>query len=203
MQLLLIRHPQPVLDKRYCYGASDIAVLPQQVQACCDALLPQLPVAAAPVPIHSSPLQRCTALAYRLAQALGQPHVLLQEGLREMDFGRWEQRLWDDIPWAEVEAWNQDLLHYAPGGGECLLAVARRMWMALSALLDTQAPQHIVVCHAGTIRIVEACAAWLAEQGGTATRPMPDASALADIALRATAVRSSIAYGELRSLTIR
>ena len=34
-----------------------------------------------------------------------------------MDFGRWDGRPWADVPWAEVEAWQADLLHQRAGGG--------------------------------------------------------------------------------------
>ncbi|MFJ3057370.1 histidine phosphatase family protein [Herbaspirillum sp. NPDC087042] len=196
MQLLLIRHPQPMLDKRHCYGASDIAVAPEVLQSCCERLLPQLPRGVA---IVSSPLQRCAQLAQALAKALGQEAVVLQAGLREMDFGTWERRAWDDIAWSEVEAWNQDLLHYAPGGGECLLTVARRMWEVFADLQRRQAEQLIVICHAGTIRMFLACAAWQSGQVGPAH---PDAAALEAIALQAAATRTAISYGEVIRLDV-
>jgi len=199
MQLLLIRHPQPVLDKRHCYGASDIAVAPEALQSCRERLLPQLPRGVA---IVSSPLQRCTQLAQALAKALGQGDVLLQDGLREMDFGTWERRLWDDIAWSEVEAWNQDLLHHAPGGGENLLAVARRMWAVFVELQRQYSGQVIVVCHAGTIRMFQACAGWQIGQAGQGAQAHPDADALASIALQAASTRTTIAYGEVLTLDL-
>ncbi|MBV8624070.1 MAG: histidine phosphatase family protein [Herbaspirillum sp.] len=199
MRLLLIRHPQPVLDKRHCYGASDIAVAPDQLQSCCERLLPQLPRG---VDIVSSPLQRCVHLAQALAQALGQQSVTLQDGLREMDFGTWELRAWDDIAWREVEAWNQDLLHHAPGGGENLLAVARRMWAVFAELQRHYPGQVIVICHAGTIRMFRACAEWQSRQTGQGAQANPDAAALASIALQAASTRTTIAYGEVVPLDV-
>lgn len=199
MQLLLIRHPQPVLDQRHCYGASDIAVAPEVLQSCCERLLPQLPRGVA---IVSSPLQRCAHLAQALAQALGQQSVMLQDGLREMDFGTWELRAWDDIAWRDVEAWNQDLLHYAPGGGENLLAVARRMWAVFAELQRQYRGQLIVICHAGTIRLFQACAAWQIGQAGLGAQAHPDAAALAAIALQAASTRTTIAYGEVLPLDL-
>ena len=36
-------------------------------------------------------------------------------------------RPWSDIPRADVDAWNADLLHYRPGGAENVLDVAGRV----------------------------------------------------------------------------
>ncbi|HZG21234.1 MAG TPA: histidine phosphatase family protein [Herbaspirillum sp.] len=202
MLLYLIRHPQPVLDQHTCYGRSDIAVAPHMLQPCLDSLLPLLP---RDVPIFSSPLQRCAGLARALATRLGQAQVVLEHDLLEMDFGHWELRRWDDIPWDEVEAWNQDLLHHAPGGGETLPAMARRIWRALQNLRTCAAPAAIVVCHAGSIRMLHACAAWRDEQLAqlaTGSTPLPDARAWEDIALRAMAQRRQIGFGEMLRLTL-
>ncbi|MBG7618510.1 histidine phosphatase family protein [Herbaspirillum sp. AP02] len=196
MLLYLIRHPQPVLDQRTCYGRSDIAVAPEVQQQCLEQLVTQLP---RNVPVFSSPLHRCAGLAQLLALRLGQADVVLERDLQEMDFGSWELRHWDDIPWAEVEAWNQDLLHHAPGGGETLPAMAWRIWQALRSMRARATPAAIVVCHAGSIRMLHACAQWRAERGDTRA---PDQQACEDIALRAMAQRRQIGFGEVISLTL-
>lgn len=199
MQLQLIRHPQPELDKRTCYGRSDIAVAPDGLAQSLAQLLPQLQALPRDWPLVSSPLQRCATLAGALAKSLGQPAPRLDPRLQEMDFGHWELRLWDDIPWAEVEAWNADLPGYAPGGGETLCTVAQRMWQAFKDLLSEPAEGAIVVCHAGSIRMLHACAEWRTEQGAST---QPDAAAFEDIALRAVARRSEIPYARLITLDV-
>ena len=196
MLLYLIRHPQPVLDQHTCYGCSDIAVAPEVQQQCLEQLLTQLP---RDVPVFSSPLRRCAGLAQQLAVRLEQAGAVLERDLQEMDFGSWELRRWDDIPWAEVEAWNQDLLHHAPGGGETLPAMARRIWQALERLRARALPAAIVVCHAGSIRMLHACAQWRAEQGDMLA---PEQQAYEDIALRAMAQRRQIGFGEVIRLSL-
>lgn len=194
MQLHLVRHPAPILDKTYCYGRSDVAVADDTLQLCCErvrALLPRGRV------IYSSPLQRCASLALALAPHLGQDSIVLDEGLQEMDFGSWELRAWDDIAWSEVEAWNRDLLRHAPGGGETLLAVARRVWQSLDAM-RRDGQDGVVVCHGGSIRMLRACAAWLAEHEQQAL----DDQALEAIALRAVADKRDIGFGEVLPLTV-
>ncbi len=207
MALLLIRHPRPRIDQGYCYGSSDVEVADEVWQASLAALLPpllQVPQWPQRGAIVTSPLRRCAVLAQALADALRQP-LVVEPDLREMDFGAWELRAWDDIAWSEVEAWNQDLLHYAPGGGETLPAVARRMWRAWERLRrHAQAEADgvsdlIVVCHAGSIRMLRACAAW---QAGQLQASAPDAAELDAIALLAVQERGEIAYGEVMRLAL-
>lgn len=191
MRLHLVRHPQPLVDKSTCYGRSDIAVAPEMLAQSAAQLLPQLRALPHDWPLVSSPLQRCAKLAHSLAQAMHRPAPQVDPRLQEMDFGQWELRPWDDIPWAEVEAWNADLAHYAPGGGETLTEVAGRMWQAFDELLATSAEGVIVICHAGSIRMLHACAAWRAGQGESAS---PEAADFREIALNAAAHRTEIPY---------
>ncbi|KAF1038549.1 MAG: putative phosphoserine phosphatase 2 [Herbaspirillum frisingense] len=196
MKLHLVRHPQPILDKSYCYGSSDVAVAADTLALCCERVAEQLPRGVA---IYSSPLQRCADLALALAQTLGVDRIALDSGLQEMHFGSWELRAWDEIPWADVEAWNRDLLQHAPGGGETLPQVAQRMWEVFDDLRRSGDDEGIVVCHGGSIRMLRACAAWQAEHGADAA---PDAQALDAISLRAAADRRDIAFGEVIQLEI-
>ncbi|WP_284078988.1 histidine phosphatase family protein [Herbaspirillum aquaticum] len=191
MRLHLVRHPQPLVDKSTCYGRSDIAVAPEMLAQSAAQLLPQLRALPHDWPLVSSPLQRCAKLAHSLAQAMHRPAPQVDPRLQEMDFGQWELRPWDDIPWAEVEAWNADLAHYAPGGGETLTEVAGRMWQAFDDLLAISAEGVIVICHAGSIRMLHACAAWRAGQGAFAS---PEAADFREIALNAAAHRTEIPY---------
>jgi alpha-ribazole phosphatase len=191
MRLHLVRHPQPLVDKSTCYGRSDIAVAPEMLAQSAAQLLPQLRALPHDWPLVSSPLQRCAKLAHSLAQAMHRPAPQVDPRLQEMDFGQWELRPWDDIPWAEVEAWNADLAHYAPGGGETLTEVAGRMWQAFDDLLAISAEGVIVICHAGSIRMLHACAAWRAGQGESAS---PEAADFREIALNAAAHRTEIPY---------
>ncbi len=75
----------------------------------------------------------------------------MDDRLREMDFGAWENRPWAGIPRAEIDAWAADPLRYRPGGGESVaqvLARVRRAWTGIGSSADTT----LVVTHAGPIR---------------------------------------------------
>ncbi|MBO9535921.1 histidine phosphatase family protein [Herbaspirillum sp.] len=194
MRLHLVRHPATILGQAYCYGSSDVAVAPAELASCCARVSPSLPQG---VPIVSSPLQRCAGLAKVLAQTLDSEEPTFESGLQEMDFGSWELRAWDDIAWNEVEAWNSDLLHYAPGGGETLVTVAQRVWAVFDSLRRGGDEQAIVICHGGSIRMLRACAAWHAGRDAGA---LPDAGAMEAIALQAAADRCEIGFGEVVTL---
>ncbi|MES2264136.1 MAG: histidine phosphatase family protein [Pseudomonadota bacterium] len=171
MRLILIRHPQPLVAPGICYGGTDLAVAADEVARVHAALRASLPAGA---PIYSSPLRRCA----ELAKNLGTP--ILDPRLAEMHFGAWEMRSWDDIARAEIDAWAADLVHYRPGGGENVLQVATRVAAFHAELARLPHEQVVVICHAGTIRLLTACRAGRAP---------------ADIALAAARAPHAIAYG--------
>jgi alpha-ribazole phosphatase len=158
MRLVLLRHPLPESVQGLCYGSSDVAADPAALARALAELPASLPADLAPnTAIYSSPLRRCTALADPLAALLDAAPPKRDARLAEMDFGSWEGQPWDAIARAEVDAWAADLTCYAPGGGETVLAVARRV----HGFLDEMVAAHsdaVVVCHAGTIRLLAAFA---------------------------------------------
>ena len=178
MRLYLIRHPQPEVAPGICYGSTDLSVSQHEHASVLSALTLVLPKNA---PVFSSPLRRCAELAARLASALGAADVIHDARLVEMHFGDWEMRAWDEIPRVEVDAWFGDLAAYRPGGGETLSEMAQRIRAFQDDLLRLEHEHAIVVCHAGTIRLLQAC--------------RPDLS-LAEMARAAAAIPRKIAFGE-------
>ena len=177
--LFLVRHPRPVVAPGLCYGATDVAVARGDVDATVESLVAQLP---AGVPVYSSPLQRCMALAEPLAARLGVGAPVMDARLKEIDFGNWEMRAWDDIERVQVDEWAADLTGYRPGGGESVLTVARRVVGFLDDLFQSEARAAVLVCHAGTIRLLQA---WCRGDG------------LHDIARRAASTAHEIGYGQM------
>lgn len=153
MRLILVRHPAPQLASGICYGRSDVMVAPQELQQVCASLKQSLP---ANLPIYTSPLLRCQDLAHQLAAELPASALYIDARLAEMDFGDWEMRSWDVIPRTEIDAWAANMAHYRPGGGENVMAMATRLQAFLHDLLREQHAQAILICHAGTIRLLSA-----------------------------------------------
>lgn len=153
MRLLLVRHPQPLIEQGICYGSSDLPVSAEQLAQTAAKLAPMLPTAQI---LYTSPLQRCAQLAQELARRLTLAQPISDARLAEIHFGLWELQRWDDISRAEIDAWAADLVHYQPGGGESVLHMAQRVH---SFYLEWRAQKQeaIVICHAGTIRLLQAC----------------------------------------------
>ena len=179
MKLHLLRHPQPAVAPGLCYGASDVPPAPDAL-ASVHAALTRAGLPGA-LPVYASPLRRCAELARKLAPV----RLHIDARLAEMDFGAWELRPWSDIARAEVDAWSADLLGYRPGGAENVLDVARRVAAFYRDLRRSGTAEALVICHAGTIRLL------LAMQ-----RKLP----LEQAALLAAQTPHRIAYGELLHL---
>ena len=141
MQVFLIRHPRPVIEPGVCYGRLDVDCHAPETVA--HALRQRLPAGIA---VHSSPSQR----ALRLARELS-PHapVHIDPRLSEIDFGAWEGRRWDAIARSEIDAWAEDILGFAPPGGESGATLQARV-LDFAASLDYASVA--IVTHAGVMR---------------------------------------------------
>jgi alpha-ribazole phosphatase len=122
-----------------------------------------------------------------LARRLRPRTLHIDPRLAEMDFGRWEIRPWSAIARAEVDASAVDLLHYRPGCAENVLDVAARVATFLEHLRDSGVPQVLLICHAGTIRLLMQMARGLTPN---------------QAALQATQTSHHIGYGELLMLEV-
>ena len=164
-RLWLVRHARPLLESGICYGSLDVPADPAATAQAARALASALPTGAR---VHSSPLQRCEQLA--LATCALRPDLILalDPRLREMDFGAWEGRAWNDIPRQEIDAWAARFDVYRPGQGDnvpAILARVRAAWRATQARAMLEAGRDMVwITHAGVAR----CVAWLQERGESA-----------------------------------
>lgn len=141
MILHLVRHPEPAIEAGVCYGRLDVPA--RNVAAAAAKLRAELPPG---LPVYSSPLLRCRALAESL-----HPRPIFDDRLVEMHFGDWEGRRWDDIPRDQLDAWAADIAGYAPPGGESPLALQRRALDFVASLATAEA---VVVTHGGVIRML-------------------------------------------------
>ncbi|MFT7042682.1 MAG: alpha-ribazole phosphatase [Candidatus Azotimanducaceae bacterium] len=163
MHLILLRHTLPVLSADVCYGSLDIA-LAASAAADFAQVLSVLPAFDR---IISSPLQRCRLLAAHIGAHTGKS-VILEPGLKEMDFGAWQGRAWDDIAIAEIDEWAADFEHGRPHGGESVAQLRQRLKViALQLQTSQKRPGETVlaVTHAGVIRALVAMTRRTAEEG--------------------------------------
>jgi alpha-ribazole phosphatase len=147
MQLWLVRHARPLIDTGICYGQLDVAADRSATRECAESLAGVLPKGTA---VHCSTLQRCEQLTPEL---LGlRPDLTLKndQNLREMSFGDWEGRRWDEIGAAALDAWVRDFAAHRPGGGESVQDFMARVAGAFDAV-DPHQPT-LWITHAGVIR---------------------------------------------------
>lgn len=151
------RHPKAVGAAGRCIGRTDLAVDPRRAKRLAHRIRHVARSEALPREIRVSPLARCRAVG-RWLRRWGWS-VQVDARLLEIDFGRWDGRPWTDIPWSEVAAWEADLLHHAPGGGETLAQLMRRVSDFVD---DAGSGPRLIVGHGGWINALmrlEPCAA--------------------------------------------
>jgi probable phosphoglycerate mutase len=106
--------------------------------------------------IFTSPLARSRAIAEPVGVKLGIPPIVVPE-LREIEFGGWEGRTWNEIgalcP-ATLAAWELKSPEARPDGGESLADVRRRAEKLRSMVESSSGNLALVVAHGGLNRVL-------------------------------------------------
>jgi len=84
MELILIRHTTPNIEKGVCYGQSDIDVTDTFLEEI-KPILNNISLNDKTVAYYTSPLKRCKILAELLSET-----IIVDDRLKELDFGDWE-----------------------------------------------------------------------------------------------------------------
>ena len=135
--LVLVRHARPNADYTgRLVGASD---LPLDLAGCLQAAaLADRIRPLAPARSFCSPMMRCR----QTAEAIGLATPLEIDGdLREIDFGRWENRRFEQVAAEEpelVQRWAAFASDFAFPGGEGLAAFVARVGAAADRLASTR-----------------------------------------------------------------
>jgi alpha-ribazole phosphatase len=107
--------------------------------------------------IVSSPLRRCAEFAQELAARHGLP-LQIEDGFKEISFGRWEGRRVAEVFETEAELVSrywQDPVAHTPPEGEPLTAFSARVGKAWERLLQQAEGEHVLlVAHGGVIRAI-------------------------------------------------
>jgi alpha-ribazole phosphatase len=148
MEIALIRHTSPDIEKGICYGQSDI-VLKHTFMDEYQQVLQATPRCAEI--IYTSPLSRCAKLANLLSQALGVP-VFEDDRLKELNFGEWEMKRWDDIGHHALMKWMNDYENECCPQGESYNDLEKRVTDFLDEIKSGTHQSIIVVTHGGVIK---------------------------------------------------
>src|SRR5690606_37382738 len=95
MEIYVVRHTKVAVNKGICYGQTDVALA--------DSFQEELAVLKNHLPndfdqLFSSPLSRCKTLAEPFSS-----EIIFDDRLKEMHFGDWEMKTWNDIPTDEIQ----------------------------------------------------------------------------------------------------
>jgi alpha-ribazole phosphatase len=155
-RVIVIRHPEPVESAAgRCYGSLDV-----ELSAAGLAHAASLAVAlrgAGLAGVYSSPRARARLAAEAVAELHGLPAVVADD-LRELDFGEFEGRTYDDIQREFPQLYRQWM--HAPTtvrfpGGESYADLRRRVVAATARMRAEHAGQAVaVVTHGGAARAV-------------------------------------------------
>lgn len=152
----LIRHPQPESEAEgRCYGSLDWRLSEQgMLQARAIARKLQSETLAA---IYTSPRLRCRQAAEILGTGRTCP-VETIEAMRELDFGEFEGRRYEDIEQSHPEIyrdWMENPTEVQFPGGECFRAMQVRVLAAAADLRTRHRGDSIaLITHGGAVRII-------------------------------------------------
>ena len=149
MEVYLIRHTTPKIDKGICYGQTDLDINENFKQES-EKVIQELANLKDDTTIFSSPLQRCLKLVNKISK--NQP--IIDERLMEMNFGDWELQAWDAIDQTELNLWMDDFVNISCPNGESYQILFERTTHFIKELKEKNFSKAIVVTHGGVIRAI-------------------------------------------------
>jgi len=146
MEIYLVRHTSPDIEKGICYGQSDLdlaTTYPEEFNTVKSKISD-----FKDCKVISSPLKRCALLAKQFSK-----HVTFDNRLKELNFGDWELKPWNDIPEQDMTPWMTDFVNVTTPNGESYIELASRVQSCFNDILVSETQQNIIiVSHAGPIR---------------------------------------------------
>jgi alpha-ribazole phosphatase len=151
MEIYLVRHTKPIIRKDICYGQTDIPIDASMFGDIAKNILQQLPQQVDG--LYSSPLIRCSYLATYIREHK-YPNIAIEYSnlLKEVHFGDWENKRWDDLPKAELDLWMNDFVNQKPPNGESFIYLHQRTKYFLNYLSKQSFSTIAIITHAGIIR---------------------------------------------------
>ena len=144
MNLYLLRHIQTIAPQGLCYGQTDVPLIADYAQhhAHIKQQLPQIEH------IYSSPQSRCLQLAKDIQT---KQKLTIDPRLQELNFGQWENHLFNDIDKTTLQTWTDNYQTQAPPNGESFQQLQQRtqqFWQTI----QSNPHDSLIVTHAGVIR---------------------------------------------------
>lgn len=147
MEIYLIRHTTPKVEKGICYGQADLDITETFLEEV-EAIKPHLPSEG--IKVYSSPLQRCKKLADALFEGFD---IDIHDDLMELNCGQWELLPWNDIPKEEIQPWMDDFVNVRVPQGESYVDLHNRVVNRFKEIVDKQ-ESAVIVAHGGVLRSI-------------------------------------------------
>ncbi|NAS30306.1 alpha-ribazole phosphatase [Flavobacteriaceae bacterium R38] len=147
MEIYLIRHTTPKIDKGICYGQADLELIPNfkkeinEVLSKIDAFKNGI--------VYSSPSKRCSLLAKNISET-----VRYDDRIKELDFGDWELKSWDEIHQTDLNKWMSDFVNEQVPNGESYIWLFNRSLSFFNEVIQTKNEQVFIITHAGVMRSI-------------------------------------------------
>jgi len=146
MEIYLIRHTTPKIEKGICYGQSDLELNPSFDEE--EKLIHQNLDKPFDY-IFTSPLNRCVQLAETFEVAMQK-----EPRLKELSFGNWEMKKWKDLPQPALKEWMENYVSQAPPGGESYNQLKIRVVEIFKGIISQNRASTGIITHAGPIRAI-------------------------------------------------
>jgi len=145
MTVYLVRHTKPAVESGVCYGQSDVPLADSYHTEL--AAIQKIISGKAITHCFSSPLTRCLQLAQDL-----HARPVVDERLKELNFGDWEMHRWDDLDRRQVQAWGDHFVTEPCPNGESFTDLQQRVLSFWNEHYQSNAKNILVITHGGPIR---------------------------------------------------
>ena len=146
MKITLIRHTRVAVETGICYGWSDVDVAPSfETEA--SRVKENISNERFDI-VYSSPLSRCR----KLAAFCGFHEPILDDRLKELNFGEWEMKSWNELSSdPRSEAWFKDWVNNPTPNGESLQDQYDRVSDFLNELRKSGLQKVCLFAHGGVL----------------------------------------------------
>ncbi len=145
MEIYLIRHTTPQIEKGICYGQTDLE-LASSFKEEIKEIISEINIVKDSI-VYTSPLKRCTLLAKEVT-----PNFYCDNRLKELNFGDWELSSWNDIDKTLLNKWMGDFVNENVPNGESYIDLQNRSISVFNELIEKKYEQLFIITHAGVIR---------------------------------------------------
>lgn len=146
MNIYLIRHTSVDVPAGYAYGQTDVLLRPsfeeeaEKVKESLSGLTFDK--------VWCSPLTRCV----RLASHCGYPDAVREDRVKELNFGEWEMKSWEDLSSdPRSEAWFADWINIRTPNGESLKDQYDRVSSFLDEIRKSGMQDVCIFAHGGVL----------------------------------------------------